>query len=450
MTEQRNATALAALQDRFAIIDLTGEIRVIDLLQVSQLLAGTGHRELALYKRSEAQVLMRRHLEGLPVPCSKPAETLAEFWVSPRTTMYKDIAFTPIQAPASTLNLWTGPLTAVQAGNWVILRDFVRDVICAGNQETYDHLIKHLAHMIKRPEEKPGVLITLLGGQGTGKGVFFRMLRAIWPMTTLLVSDVDQVIGRFNACLERNFVICMDEALFSGDRRALDRLKSVVTEPRLQIEQKYQPMRSIESVHRFFAASNHDHFAHVERDDRRFYFLRVSNERQQDTVYLDQIVTAIKDPRTIGALVYYLKRKDLSSFNPRAKPKTVEHLAQKLKSLQGFERYWFEVLSAGDFSGRDDTTQPLHGWNTPTFMPTGLLLELYKEFNKNAQRYQTVQSADVVDAVIRLCKSAQADRQVYKPSYGATGGQRRGLSLPDLATARQEFEVAMGGEVNWC
>jgi hypothetical protein len=304
--------------------------------------------------------------------------------------------------------------------------------------------------MIKRPEEKPGVLITLLGGQGTGKGVFFRMLRAIWPMTTLLVSDVDQVIGRFNACLERNFVICMDEALFSGDRRALDRLKSVVTEPRLQIEQKYQPMRSIESVHRFFAASNHDHFAHVERDDRRFYFLRVSNERQQDTVYLDQIVTAIKDPRTIGALVYYLKRKDLSSFNPRAKPKTVEHLAQKLKSLQGFERYWFEVLSAGDFSGRDDTTQPLHGWNTPTFMPTGLLLELYKEFNKNAQRYQTVQSADVVDAVIRLCKSAQADRQVYKPSYGATGGQRRGLSLPDLATARQEFEVAMGGEVNWC
>jgi hypothetical protein len=70
--------------------------------------------------------------------------------------------------------------------------------MCAGNEKTYDYLIRFLAHMIQKPHEKPGVIITLLGGQVTGKGVFFSLLRAIWPRTFLLVSDIEQVIGRFN------------------------------------------------------------------------------------------------------------------------------------------------------------------------------------------------------------------------------------------------------------
>lgn len=88
-------------------------------------------------------------------------------------------------------------------------------------------------------------------------------------ITTLQVAKIDQVVGKFTSALERNYIICMDEALFAGDRAAIDNLKSIVTEQYLHIEQKFQPSRSIESVHRLFAASNHDHFAHVESDDRR-------------------------------------------------------------------------------------------------------------------------------------------------------------------------------------
>ena len=89
------------------------------------------------------------------------------------------------------------------------------------------------------------------------------------------------MIGRFNAALERNYVICMDEALFAGDKKSLNQLKSVVTEPEIRIEQKYQPPRTIRSYQRFFAATNHEHFAHMEHDDRRFLFLRVSDVQKQ-------------------------------------------------------------------------------------------------------------------------------------------------------------------------
>ena len=73
--------------------------------------------------------------------------------------------------------------------------------------------------MLQCPEHKPGVMLVLLGRQGTGKGLFFQILQRIWSRTSLLVSDIDQIVGRFNAALEHNYVIIMDEAMFSGDRK---------------------------------------------------------------------------------------------------------------------------------------------------------------------------------------------------------------------------------------
>jgi hypothetical protein len=306
-----------------------------------------------------------------------------------------------------------------------------------------------MAHMLQRPEEKPGVMLVLIGGQGIGKGMYFNLLKAIWPRTSLLVSDMDQVTGRFNSCLERNYVICLDEAMFAGDRKALDRLKSIVTEPRIQIEQKFQPARSIDSVHRLIALSNHDHVANVERDDRRFVFLRVADHRKQDTHYFRSLADAMNNSATVGALVYYLKRKDLTSFEVRHRPRNGEHLLQKLKSLQGFERYWYEFLVIGFFSGADSGNNLEEKWESPTFVATSTLVRAYGDFNKNAQKHQTIQSNEVAVKVRRLCPSAVNDRQVCRAGGLAIGSQRRGLKLPPLAIARAEFEAFVGGEVLW-
>lgn len=451
-THAANGTAsspLQALQQRFAIIDISGEIRILDRGQVARLLCGVVNEDLTFYKKAEAELLMKRVIENLPFQC-KARVVIEEFWVSPNTFMYDGTAFNPTQTPQTILNLWVGPSPSANPGCWALIRTFLHDVICAGNSAAYEYLVRFMAHMIQKPEEKPGVMIVLMGGQGTGKGVYFSLLRAIWPRTTLLVSDIEQVTGRFNACLERHYIICMDEALFSGDRRSMDRLKSIVTESRVQVEQKYQPPRSIESVHRFFAASNHSHFGNIELDDRRFVFLQVSDIKQKDTSYFRELVAAINDPSVIGALLHDLKYVDLSSFDVRLKPNTNEHLKQKLKSLQGFDRFWHEVLVTGYLNGTgSEHFLQDNEWVGPLFVPTTVLVERYKEFHKTAQRHQTVQSAEVTASIERLCPSAKPDRQIWKPPGAATGTQRRGLLLPDLATARSDFEHAIKGNVQW-
>jgi hypothetical protein len=445
---QATSTPLAELQNRYAIIDLSGETRVVDRLQVADVLSGRLSCDPAFYKKLDATIWMKRVLETLPYPCD-PISVIRNFWVDPRTVVYQGTAFTPPPLSTTALNFWVGPCEPVSQGSATLILTYLLDVICDGDTNSFDYLIRYLAHMVQCPWEKPGVMLVLLGRQGTGKGMFFNLLRAIWSRTTLLVTDVDQVVGRFNACLERSYAVCLDEALFAGDRKALDRLKSMITEPHINIEQKYQPPRSIGSVHRFFAASNHDHFAHVEMDDRRFVFLAVSDIHQQDTTYFSQLAKTLQDPNEIGAFVHHLQGLDIRCFNVRKKPNTNQHLLQKIKSLEGVARYWLEVLLSCDFNAGFDRYTARPFWTGQMFISTTELVEYYKMFNRNAQRHQTVQSCDVLSTIQRLCPSAVNARQLCSQLGGSGKVQKRGLQLPDLTTARAEFEEAIGGSIEW-
>jgi tRNA U55 pseudouridine synthase TruB len=223
----------------------------------------------------------------------------------------------------------------------------------------------------------------------------------------------------------------------------------MITGSHINIEQKYQPARSIESVHRFFAASNHDHFAHVEMDDRRFVFLSVSDIHQQDATYFAQLATTLQDPSAVGAFLHHLQGLELRSFNVRQKPNTNQHLLQKIKSLQGVARYWYEVLLAGDLDAGTNQFSAGSTWTEQMFTPTSDLVRHYTTFNKNAQRHQTVQSGDVLSTVQKLCPSAVTARQLCYQYGQSKKVQKRGLQLPDLKTARLEFEQAIGGAIRW-
>jgi len=84
-------TPLQDLQNKFAIIDLSGEIRVVDLQQIAAILQGTLPADPSFYKKVDATLKMKRVLETLPCP-SKPEIVINEFWVSPATRVYQGTA----------------------------------------------------------------------------------------------------------------------------------------------------------------------------------------------------------------------------------------------------------------------------------------------------------------------------------------------------------------------
>lgn len=427
-------SALSALQNKYALLDLAGEIRIVDKQQVNDVLFGK-RPEINFYKRTEGLILISRELENLPYAV-KSSDEFKNFLVNPQTHVYSAVAFSPLATPASTLNYWIAPSIKPLQGDWFVIQEFLHTVICNNNVALFDYLIRYLAHMLQRPHEKPGIMIVFLSGQGCGKGTFYKLLGRIWSRTTLQVCDINEVIGQFNAALERNYVVCMDEALFAGDKKSLDKLKSLVTEPKCRIEQKHQPSRSIDSYHRFFASSNHDHFAHVDKDDRRFLFIRVSSVHKQDQLYFDAVNDTLDDDAVIAAMMHDLLHLDLTDFNIRKRPLTEEHLSQRLQSLSGFERYWYEVLQSG-------TIDRLTEWDKPRFISTKYLTDYYKEYDKNAGRYKPIQQQHIASTLKSICPSAIQARKKLNNI------QERGYDLPDIKLARKEFEMMLGTSVEW-
>ena len=427
-------SALSALQNKYALLDLAGEIRIVDKQQVNDVLSGKRH-EISFYKRTEGLIVISRELENLPYSV-KASDEFKNFLVNPSTHVYNAVAFSPLVTPPSTLNYWIEPSIKPAQGDWFVIQEFIHTVICNNNLALFDYLVRYLAHMLQHPEEKPGIMVVFLSGQGTGKGTFYKLLGRVWSRTSLQVSDIGEVIGQFNAALERNYVVCMDEALFAGDKKSLDKLKSLVTEPTCRIEQKHQPSRTIDSYHRLFAASNHNHFAHVDKDDRRFLFIRLSSVHKQDQVYFDSVNDALEDDNVIAAMMYDLLNLDLTGFNIRKRPLTEEHLNQRLQSLSGFERYWYEVLQSGMFSNFKD-------WGKPEFISTSNLIDRYKEYDKNAGRYSPIQQQQISSTLKMMCPSALPARKKILNS------QERGYDLPDIKVARKEFEMMLGTSVEW-
>lgn len=434
---------LQILQSEYALLEIGGKFGVI---QKSDLVWHSGMSTapaLRVFSGPEIKTLLMRRLQTV-ASSMDPGVVIKDFSHSPNTTVYRNLAFSPVPVATDTLNLWHGMTIQPQKGSWLTIQKYLEHGLCSSDKDAYQYLRYYLAHMLQKPEEKPGVMIVMLGGQGIGKGTLEVILRKIFAATTLMVSDVDSVVGRFNSCLERAYVVFMDEALFKGDRKSSDRLKNFVTAKHIQIEAKHQPERSIESFHRFFAASNSQHFANTEYDDRRMFYLKVSEQFKGNHQYWNELHKAIQAGE-VEAMVYDLLALDLSNFVPGNKPASKELLHQKIQSLPSFERFWFSALWDGEIyelMAYSNSCRHIE-WQAGYFWKSKDILEVY-EHKSRAERYHTkLNGRDVAEALRKICPSATLRRRMEN------GDRANGYDLPELTTTRNEFEAYLGGAISW-
>lgn len=423
-------TALAEIQRKYALILLSGTHYVFDREALaSKTDQGCAHSFQPL-KRQEATLLITRYINEL-FPGANAIKLARDFFVSPETTCYSGLEFNPKGNSDNLLNIWIPPTIKPAKGNWSKIRDFIKHIICNGNQKEFSYLMNYLSHALQRPWEKPGVMVILLGGQGVGKGTLSRILRAIWKGTYRQIHQINSITGEFNSSLERALIVWLDEVDFVKKRSATESLKSLVTEPVIQINEKHQPSRQVDSYHRFFAASNSDFYKPTDRDDRRDFVLRVSDTYKGDHKYWNALNEEIENGG-VEALAHALINHNLSSFNVRDKPQTEELMRQKLQSLDANVQWWHHCLAQGEISDGD-------GW--PKFLSTEDALEALVKYTGGKSRKPSPLS--LANKLKELCPSV-TQQQV------TTGSSRkRGFVLPNIKRARSEFSSYMGGNLNW-
>lgn len=387
----KKLTDMESLDRRFAQLEAPGQPCVlINRLDAQPISSNDFNRRL-----SGEVVLIGFNENGQPkyMPASK-------YWEgNTRKCIYNKIVFTNEKTDNSTYNLFSGFGIKPKQGKFDKILNHIKEVICAGDESNAEALIKLLAWQIQNIG-KPSRIITALKStvQQAGKGCLLAdILAVIYGNSGFVTSDIGQIITRFNDTIRGKSFIFLDEALFSGDRKAADAIKSLATCTRMGVEAKGIPTVQFPIAVNLFLATNHDDAAHIEEADARYWILEVSPHRAGDSKYFKLLYEEIENGGR-EAFMDYLLKLDISNFIPsRDVPKNNAAKETMIRnSINPFDaRKWLEECCVtGMILGhkKDENSNqityeksdlPWEPWKAGKEYENGIFYAAYREWQKS-------------------------------------------------------------------
>lgn len=202
--------------------------------------------------------------------------------------------------------------------------DFVRDVIANEDIRVYEYLLNWMAFIIQNPGKKTETCLVLRGAQGIGKNRFtdtFGELLAGYFESN--ITEIDHLTGTFNSVIENKMLIVCNEMRNVGTSRLtnFDTLKSIISDSRIYINEKYQPKRTSENVANLIICSNNTFPVKIESGDRRYLVLDV-NPKYKGRFDFWTSFEQRKNPEFYSHLMKFLLDRDILMFNSREMPYT--------------------------------------------------------------------------------------------------------------------------------
>lgn len=221
--------------------------------------------------------------------------------------------------------------------------------ICNEQTNESDFFNKLIATNIQTPEKKLQVVVVVRGGQGNGKSLVGQMLKKIYGQSAHSISDIQKLTRKFNVAFENKVFIVGEEALFHGAAAENSKLKSLITDPILDIEPKGKESYTVDKYQLYIFLTNHEFVLPVGLGERRYFVIVTSDywegkdNSKEKKAYFKSILDI--DPRSIAFFYYTM---DLKGFEPYEVPRTQglrqqqEYTTQKLAPVYAF---WKDVFN---------------------------------------------------------------------------------------------------------
>ena len=205
--------------------------------------------------------------------------------------------------------------------------DHVFHVICSKNEEVNHYITRWIASIIQIPNAKLETAIVIIGAMGTGKNLFGGVLCNLLNRYSINnIDDLDHIVGKFNAVIEnKKLVVCNELAsMLRGKNKNMDRLKSIITEKEVLINQKYVAAHVCDNVANFIFLSNNPVPLIISDQDRRFVVTMTSNHIVGNGEYFNKLGKLVEDKRSAfyRHLFTYYSTIPIGDFKHRVIPMT--------------------------------------------------------------------------------------------------------------------------------
>jgi hypothetical protein len=234
--------------------------------------------------------------------------------------------------------------------------NFIREIICANNEEHYNWLLDWLAHIFQRPTAKDEIstCIVLRGKKRLGKSFFTRKIMELVgydpenPNTSfaLKINSKQQLTGRFNYHLGWKLLVTAEELQWDGKGEGI--LRDLIDAPTLTVEPKGRDLFSMPNLMRLIIISNEEWVVPASQDESRFFILDISEKRKEDINFFAGLQHAWESGEREAFLHFLLVERDIKS-NLRSAPKTKAFYDQVWASLKPHELWLLESLWDGRF-----------------------------------------------------------------------------------------------------
>jgi hypothetical protein len=428
------AAAIEEMNARYFVTALSGK-GVIAALAFDD---GLRRERLVFSREQDIRLLYRRrhYQTGVTKQGNAIWKDLGTAWIEDwRRRTYQGIALIPKgPTPPDVFNLWRGFGVEPTAGDWPLLRQHILDVVCDGKQEHFDYLVGWCAYCVQHPEKQAEVAVVLRGEKGTGKGTFAQVMIEIFNHHALHVSNSRHVSGNFNAHLVDVLLLFLDEAFWAGDKQGEGTLKALITEKTIPIEPKGIDLFTVPNRLKILMASNADWVVPASADERRYFVLDVSNKKQGDYDYFEELHQALGEGETAAFLAHLLSM-DLSAFKIRNVPHTTALNRQKLISADSVTAFWHDCLKEGVIVGTGTA-----GW--PEDIVTQVLHAAYLDHARDHGERHPMTDARMIERLTQLCEECGVKRiRPRKPEEGQERPWR--YALGSLDKHRTAFLKAM-------
>jgi len=392
---------------------------------------------------------------------------VADVWLRhpERRQFIGGVCFDPVvdRTPPDALNLWEGFAVEPRKGDWSLLRDHLKNIICRRQEAIFDYLLGWLANMVQNPARQGEVAVVLKGGEGAGKGTLAKVVMKIVGQHGIAISQAKHLVGNFNSHLRDAIFLFADEAFFAGDKSHIGALKSLITEPYLTVEGKFQNAIQVPNFLHILMASNEQWVVPASMDARRFLVLNVADSVANDHEYFGKIWKQMESGG-YEAMLHDLLAYDLCKLELRKVRVTTGLREEKLMSMATDYACCDAVLHRGYvWQSKLGLTDVFHKWMKS--VSTELLYKSYLEFAKSRHERRPLSRAELgkffhrlgatswrprgfvvvgehitdVETANGFIRKAKPEDMERAPSY----------NVGDLWQARDRFTKLTGVEGNW-
>ena len=385
---------VAEISSRYVLVRVGSKMMVADLRTYSTSGRGIGWLDVAAFR-----LTFNGQFAPVENNKEKPRPIADAYLAHPQRKQYEGVIYAPGERPpSSVLNLWQGFAVEPVAGDVSLWHEVLAALV--PNESERRYVLKWLAWKIQNPGGVPDTILIFKGAKGTGKNSLFDPIVLLFGRHAMLADDPELIAGRFTAHLMHLSFAVLDEAVFIGDPKQADRIKSRVTAKTMMYEQK--GMDPVQGVNRcaYVMLTNHEYVWQATNDERRAVVVEVGEAlRGMLDFWIQYHAWAAGDGP--AALLHYLQGIDLTGFNPRVIPKgeALRKQVEQTALRNPAAAWWHQCLNEGTVRWRDGVGE------------------------------RTVYLADDVPTEI--------DRAALRLSYEQSAGARGRVSVDWAATARR-------------